>query len=105
MKKLQDAFPDYRLGTIKECLDMLGWQYTETEERYDGITCDCGATVKTGGWVATEHAWCPACGKGMQDLTGVLPTGNSTAGFIDHNEYDLSDHRVWTPNNIWGFKE
>jgi len=104
MKKLQDDFPNFKILTIKECLDELNWVYETNENRYDNVHCDCGGEVEFNGWFGTEYGYCKECGKGMQDLLGVMPAGNSTAGVIKSENYDLSDNRHWTPENVWGFK-
>jgi len=105
---LQDLFPDKKLMTVEECIKALNWktEHPEGDERGTGkITCDCGATVKVGGWVGIEHAWCPNCHKGMQDVTGFLPTKHDGVAFhIDHDRVEIpEDGRVWIPENVWGF--
>ena len=105
MKKLQEEFPEYNFYELEECIKELNWDYEEGGDgSYENITCDCGAKVKTGGWVGTEHAWCPECGKGMQSFKGLLPAGHATAGHIEYDDYDLSDKKIWTPENIWGLE-
>ncbi|WP_427340905.1 hypothetical protein, partial [Caloranaerobacter sp. DY30410] len=90
--------------TVKECLDTLGWEYEQIgEHSFRNIKC-CGKEVKMAGWFGTEHAWCPLCGKGMQDMTGILPASSVTAGMIDVDKYDISDGRVWVAENIWRLK-
>jgi hypothetical protein len=43
-------------------------------------------------------------GKGMQDMTGLLPVSRSTASMINHDKYEIpSDGKYWTPVNIWGY--
>jgi len=107
-KPLQELFPDKKLMTVGECIKALNWktEYPEGDERGTGkITCDCGETVKMGGWVGAEYAWCPKCHKGMQDVTGILPSKHS--GVVLHIDYDKveipEDGRVWIPENVWGF--
>jgi hypothetical protein len=93
--------------TVHECLFWLGWssEHPEGDDRGTGkITCDCGGTVECGGWIGTEHAHCPNCHKGMQDLTGFLPGKNSTAFSIDFDSVEFpNDGRCWIPENVWGF--
>lgn len=103
---LQEAFKEYELMTVSECLKQLKWK-TEFDINKNGktgkIICECGEMVKTGGWIGTEHAWCPKCHKGMQDMTCLLPNSNSSATYIDQDKVIIpEDGRVWTPKNIWG---
>jgi hypothetical protein len=107
-KTLQEVLPDCELMTVAGCIARLGWT-TEREpsdsEGTGAITCRCGATVKVGGWVGPEHAWCPACGAGMQNMTGLLPAGSASASHIDYDAVLLpEDGAVWIPENVWGFR-
>lgn len=101
MKKLQEEFPEFDFYTLEGCFNELNWEYEKDNHEYNNITCDCGGEVKAGGWFGNEHAWCPDCGKGMQDFTAFLPSGMGTAGIINHAEYDFSDNKVWVPENMW----
>jgi len=105
-KRLQELFSNKKLMTVEECIKMLNWktEYPEGDERGTGkIACDCGETVKIGGWVGPEHAWCPKCHKGMQDVTGLLPAGKSSATHIDYDRVEIpEDGRFWIPENVWG---
>ncbi len=38
----------------------------------------------------------------MQDMKGALPAGNVNVGIVDVHNYDLSDGKVWTPENVRG---
>ncbi len=104
---LQELFPDNKLMTVAECLRKLEWssEHPADDKRGTGaITCDCGRPVTCGGWIGTEHAHCPDCGKGMQDMTGFLPASSNTAGYINYDNTILpEDGRVWIPKNVWGF--
>jgi len=106
-KTLQELFPDEKLMTLEECIKALDWktEYPPNDERGTGkITCSCGETVKVGGWIGPEHAWCPKCHKGMQDVTGILPAGNACVTHIDYNNVEIpEDGRIWIPKNVWGF--
>lgn len=107
--KLQDLFPEHKLMTIKECLDELGWEYTQNGDHdFNEIKC-CGEPVSIGGWVSAEHANCKKCDKGMQDVTGILPHPamlERGAGVCQHIDYDKTeipkDGRVWIPIKCWG---
>lgn len=105
---LQELLPDCELLTVAACIARLGWttEHPPSDERGTGtITCACGSTVKVGGWFGTEHAWCPSCGAGMQDMTGMLPAGRSSASHIDYDKVTLpEDGAVWIPENVWGFR-
>lgn len=105
-KLLKDVLAqDVELMTVSECFEVLDWtsEYGIGDERGTGsITCSCGTPVKTGGWVGPEHAWCPNCHKGMQDVTGLLPKTNSTVVHIDYDNTIIPDDgRVWIPSNVW----
>ena len=107
-KPLQEIFPEFPLMGVWDCIRSLDWKTERGEDDPEGtgpITCSCGSRIKTGGWVGTEHAWCPDCHKGMQDMTGILPAGNASAGCVLGNESVIlpEDNRHWTPSNIWGF--
>ena len=106
MKTLQETFQEYKLMTAKECMDSIGWttENDETSSDTGGVSCGCGGTISFGGWMGTEHAWCPECHKGMQNVTGVLPHGKNGAGAIDYkNTVMPDDGRLWIPENVWGF--
>ena len=107
-KTLQALFPAQHLMTVMECLKELGWacENEEGDKRGTGpITCSCGGKVESGGWVGTEHAHCPDCGKGMQDMTGILPAGRSAGGMIDFDTTDVPrDGKIWIAENVWGWK-
>jgi hypothetical protein len=107
MKKLlSEAFPSLELMTPWECIDSLGWIAVNStgSDNTGPVTCSCGSAVKFGGWFGTEHAWCPDCGKGMQDMTGLLPASQSTVSMVDVDKYEIpSDGKYWTPVNIWGY--
>jgi len=106
MKTLQEVFPEYTLMTVNECIKELEWisENDESSNETGPITCSCGTQVKVGGWVGHEHAWCPNCHKGMQNMTGLLPTGNASGGHIDFDKITVpEDGRIWAPKNIWGF--
>lgn len=105
MKKLQDDFPNFKVLTLIECLNELYWAYEENNGEYSNVKCDCGGQVVFGGWESSnEHGYCTSCGKGMQDLLAIIPTGEGTQGKIKTDNYDISDNRHWIPNNIWEFK-
>ena len=97
-KNLQDL-TDYKVMTAKECLDKLGWKYTETEKGYEDIKCSCGKEVECSGFFSTERIECPDCNKRMADMFGVLITGNSTATMLDPNDFDISDKKYWIVAN------
>jgi hypothetical protein len=66
------------------------------------IICSCGEVVCVGGWFGIEHAWCPRCHKGMQDLSGFLPEENS-GFYINPEKVELNVVRRWIPVNMWRF--
>lgn len=105
MKTLQELFPDKKIMTIKECFVFLGWTSENGADSKDTgpITCFCGEKVKTGGWFGTEHAWCPACHSGMQNLLGVLPVSNNSVTLVTPDVTVPEDGRYWIPENVWGF--
>ena len=99
--RLQELFPDEELKTMRECLDELEWSYDDTKEGAMNIKC-CEQLVYIGGWVGAEHAHCKVCDKGMQDVTGILPAGNSTAVHIDYDKTEMpEDGRVWITRRFW----
>ena len=101
-RPLQEAFQEHQLMTPKECFDALGWTYVETEGDFTDICC-CGEKVTFSGWIGSEHAHCAKCHKGMQDVTGVLPSGNGTVTTVDFDRFEIpEDGRVWIPVNVWG---
>lgn len=105
-KTLQEICLPRLLLTAHEAIIKLGWLYTvdrETGRPRDPCICSCGTQIKTGGWVGVEHAWCPNCGKGMQDVTGLLPAGTNTATHVDYDNVIMpNDGRVWIAENVWG---
>lgn len=85
----------YKVMNIKECLDALGWNYMESNDRYDDISCPCGGEMEFSGFIGTEVIECKKCGKHMVDLFSPLQTGNSTATVLDPQKFDCSDGRHW----------
>lgn len=92
---LQTLFPDTKLYNLREMLIELGWEYEDEETGAKNIKC-CGEPVSLGGWFGVEYGCCNKCGKGFQDMTGVLPAGNSAAGLIDVEKYNIDDGRVYS---------
>lgn len=100
-KTLQEAFPLFKLLTLEECLIAIWWQYHKEGDNYKDVMC-CGKPVIVGGWIGPEHAHCEICGKGIQDMTGLLPMSEVSASVIDFEKVDVpEDGRVWVPERFW----
>uniref|UniRef100_A0A6M3LIT6 Uncharacterized protein n=1 Tax=viral metagenome TaxID=1070528 RepID=A0A6M3LIT6_9ZZZZ len=100
-KKLSGVFPNHNLMTARDCMTFLGWTWEPLDDYgAKNIMC-CGQLVRCGGWVGTEHMKCNLCGKGMQDVLGVLPAGRSTAGILDPDDYEWEEGKQWIPENFW----
>jgi hypothetical protein len=102
---LKKGIKDAKLYTGYECMAVLDWTPTnyDTCEGTGPVECSCGGSVLFGGCIGTEHAHCPLCEKGMQDMTGILPVSNTSAIIlnIDENDPYLKSGRVWMPKRFW----
>ena len=102
---LQKEFKDAKLYTAMECIIALDWTPTnyDTCETSGPVECSCGGSVLFGGWIGTEHAHCTKCEKGMQNMAGILPVGNSSVSIlkIDRNDPYYKSGRVWMPKRFW----
>lgn len=100
-KKLYQVFRGKKLRTVKETLDFLGWTYIERKQKLENIMC-CGEKVRCAGWLGIEHLKCERCGKGMQDVTGILPARNNCVGVLNFDEIEIPKNgRVWLAENVW----
>ncbi|MDD3041246.1 hypothetical protein [Bacteroides sp.] len=101
--RLQDA-TDYKLMTIKECLDALGWNYVTNGDRFEEITCPCSnIAVEFSGFVGTDHLECPKCGKFMTDMFSPLQVTSGSCIVLSSKEWEMDDERRhWIANNKAG---
>lgn len=103
-RNLQDA-TDFKVMNIKECLNALGWKYTEDGDNYNDISCPCGGELEFSGFVGTEVIECQKCGKKMIDLFSPIQTGNATATILDPNNFEVIENRHWiVDDNNGGIK-
>lgn len=94
-KKSIQEVTDYKVMSLLDCMQALGWTYRETETKYEDVTCSCGCKVDLGGFIGVEDLTCPNCGKQILDITSPIPTGNATVGLIDFDEYEIEGNKYW----------
>jgi uncharacterized protein YutD len=99
-EKLQNI-TDYKVMNIKECLDALKWNYNynETTDTYNDITCPCGGEMKFSGFFGTEVIECNKCKKSMTDLFSPIQNSNSTCTFLNSKNFEIEDNRHWVAND------
>ena len=93
-RKLQEI-TKYKLMDVKDCLNALGWTYTEREHFYDNIKCSCGKEVEIYGFFGAENLFCLDCGKEIVDMTSPVRTSNSTYGMIDTDKFEIEGNKYW----------
>lgn len=101
--KLQDV-TDFKLMTVKECLDALGWKYVTNGDMFEEITCPCSdIAVKCSGFFGTEYVECPKCGKSMSDMFSPLKVTSGSCVVLYESEWETDDeHRNWVANDMTG---
>jgi len=94
--KLQDV-TEYKLMTVKECLDTLGWKYITNDDMYEDITCPCSnVAVECSGFFGTEHVECPTCGKSMTDLFSPIQVTSGSCTVLYASEWEMdAENRHW----------
>lgn len=92
--KLQDN-TDYKVMTAKECIDALGWSYTQKGTILEDIKCTCGNLVCTSGFIGVEKIECPKCGKYVVDLFSPIPVSSGACAVLNLEDYDVEDNRYW----------
>ena len=102
-KTLRAVVPvEYELMGPDEALTKAGFVFTADESGLHDIVCKCGEKAVCTGWIGTESVYCRKCRTGIQDMTGIVPSGKNTAGMLEV-DYDEAGEKVWTPHNIWGW--
>ena len=92
--KLQEI-TDYKVMTAKECIDALGWSYTQKGPSFEDITCTCGKLVQISGYIGVEILECPECGKHMVNLFSPIPVSSGTCAVLSPEVYEVEDNRYW----------
>ena len=85
--KLQEATPN-KVMNIKECLDFLSWKYTEENDRFYDMECNCGGMLEFIGFIGTEIIECQKCKKVMIDLFSPIQVSNSTCTVLNPKDFD-----------------
>lgn len=83
-----------RLFTLEEAFDILKWSYTRSNDEETSITdikC-CGQPVILVGIAGVDYGYCEVCGKGICDMTGIVPVKPNVVGMIEPERYR---HPVW----------
>lgn len=93
-QRLQEV-TEYKVMSVKECLNALEWTYTEEENNYKNITCPCGGEMEFGGYLGTETAECLKCGKHMVDLFSPIQVSSSSCAILNPDDYELDGNRHW----------
>jgi hypothetical protein len=93
-KSLQDV-TDFKVMNIKECLDSLGWTYTDDGENLNYITCPCGGELEFRGFFGTEVIECDKCGKHMVDLFSPIPVTSGSCSILNPKDYEMVENRHW----------
>lgn len=91
---LQDI-TDYKLMTLKECFDAVGWTYEENGSVFTNITCGCGKRATFYTFIGVESVECDACGISIKNAFSMLPTGNATCTILDPDDYIVDENRHW----------
>lgn len=101
--KLQNI-TDYKLMSLKECFDALGWMYVKTEDGYEEITCPCqNVPVDCSGFFGTEQIECPKCGKSMTDLFSPIQVSSGSCAVLRPSEWEMDEERRhWVANDNSG---
>lgn len=95
-KKLQEV-TDYKVMSAEEAMTALGFTWEDDGSGYlTNITCSCGQKAECSGFIGCESIRCNKCNKEVLDLSSPIPTGNSTVGFIDLDNYEIEDeNKYW----------
>lgn len=56
--------------SFKDCLDELKWSYTETDDEFRDLVCDCGGIIESCEILLERFFRCPLCGKGIHQGLG-----------------------------------
>lgn len=101
--RLQDV-TEYKLMSVKECLDALSWEYAESDVGFVEITCPCEhVLVECSGFVGVDHVECPKCGKSMTDMFSPLRVSSGSCVVLDMNDWEMdAQRRHWIANNKAG---
>jgi len=98
-KNLQDV-TDLKVMNIKECLDSLGWDYTQSgESNYNNISCPCGGELEFRGFIGTEVIECLKCGKHMVDLFSPIQVTSGSCSVLNISDYEIIDNKHWVVIN------
>ena len=102
--KLQEA-TDYKVMSIKECINALGWE-TEEDDEHVKVKCNCGnSDISYSGFFGTEVVRCKSCNKHITDLFSPIRTGNATCTVLDPNNFEVEkdsegNDRFWIAEGI-----
>lgn len=98
-KPTLSEFLNEKLYTLEEALDILGWSYNRSDDEDTTITeikC-CGQLVVLVGIAGVDYGYCEICGKGVCDMTGMIPLKPHVVGMIEPEKYHHPCWVKWKP--------